>query len=252
MKYTAVIVEPRKHKGLHHVLENFMNNLSEEWSFVIFHGLINLDFIKKIIKEHLIKHSHRIKLVELNFHNLTVNNYNNLLKYSNKFYSYIPTETFLIFQTDSIIIQKHKNLINDFLEYDYVGAPWNHSPFNLNLSEDERVGNGGLSLRKKSKMIEIMKKQGKNDYPEDVYFSCCKSVKINKPSLKKAMLFSVEGISSEISFGCHRPWINDDNNFLYENYDEVKKLYSYNNISPPSTKKPKPPYSSFNQTPKPP
>ena len=134
MKYTAVIVEPRKHKGLHHVLENFMNNLSEEWSFVIFHGLINLDFIKKIIKEHLIKHSHRIKLVELNFHNLTVNNYNNLLKYSNKFYSYIPTETFLIFQTDSIIIQKHKNLINDFLEYDYVGAPWNHSPFNLNGS----------------------------------------------------------------------------------------------------------------------
>lgn len=34
----------------------------------------------------------------------------------------------------------------------------------------ECVGNGGLSLRKKSKMIEIMEKQGINDYPEDIYF----------------------------------------------------------------------------------
>jgi hypothetical protein len=241
MKYTAVIVEPRKHKGLHYVLENFMNNLSEEWSFVIFHGLINLEFIKNIIEKHLVEHSHRIKLVKLNFINMKVDDYNKLLKYSKKFYSFIPTEKFLIFKTDSIILKQHKDLINDFLDYDYVGAPWNHSPFSLNLSENERVGNGGLSLRKKSKMIEIMKKQGKSDYPEDIYFSCYKPVKINKPSFKKAMLFSVEGIFNKKSFGCHRPWVNDENKFLYENYDEVKMLYSYNNIPPPSSPPPPPP-----------
>lgn len=64
-------------------------------------------------------------------------------------YENIPTETFLIFQTDTLINPKYKDLIYEFIDYDYVGAPW--------ISNGD-VGNGGLSLRKKSKMIEIIKK----------------------------------------------------------------------------------------------
>ena len=231
MLYTAIIIEPRKHKALPFVLENFLTNLSQDWSFIIFHGVKNYKFIVEIVNK-LSKHIHRIKLINLNVKNLTINSYNNLLKYSKNFYNCIPTETFLIFQTDSILIERHKQLINDFLHYDYVGAPWNHFPLNNN----ECVGNGGLSLRKKSKMIEIMEKQGKNKHPEDVYFSCCDSVMIHKPSRNDAMLFSVEGIFSEISFGCHKPWQNTNQIFLYETYDEIKKLYSYNDISPPVEK----------------
>jgi hypothetical protein len=82
-------------------------------------------------------------------------------------------------------------------------------------------------------MIEIMEKQGKNIYPEDVYFSCYNSVMIHKPSLHDAMLFSIEEIFSEISFGCHKPWNNCNHILLYERYDEIKELYSYNDILPP-------------------
>ena len=73
----------------------------------------------------------------MNVDNLTIRDYNRL--FTNKsFYDYIPTETFLIFQTDTMIFKEHKNLINNFLEYDYVGAPW---------LACKQVGNGGLSLR---------------------------------------------------------------------------------------------------------
>ena len=92
----------------------------------------------------------RIKLINLGIDNLTLNDYNNLLK-SSKFYNFIPTETFMIFQTDSMILPKYKHYINYFLNYDYVGAPWNN----------KLVGNGGLSIRKKSKMLEIINIENK-------------------------------------------------------------------------------------------
>jgi hypothetical protein len=40
-KYTALIIEPRKHKALEFVLKNFLENLSNEWSIIIFHGNLN-------------------------------------------------------------------------------------------------------------------------------------------------------------------------------------------------------------------
>ena len=106
-----------------------------------------------------------------------------------------------------MIFKKHKNLINNFLEYDYVGAPW---------LQCKQVGNGGLSLRKKSVMLKIMNTIPYNGCNEDVYFS--RSMNINKPSYTKALQFSVETIFNNISFGCHSPW-------KYENYDNLLNLY---------------------------
>ena len=49
MKKTAFLTEPRKHKALKFVLENFISTLPKEWSFQINHGTKNIDYIKKII-----------------------------------------------------------------------------------------------------------------------------------------------------------------------------------------------------------
>ena len=141
MKYTAIIIEPRKHKALHFVLDNFLEGLTDDWSIIVFHGTENEIFIKDIIKTFDESYINRIKLINLKVNNLTIKEYNHLLL-NTKFYEFIPTETFLIFQTDTLILNKEK--INNFLDYDYVGAPWNHKPFNIDVS----VGNGGLSLRK--------------------------------------------------------------------------------------------------------
>jgi len=220
-KYTAVIVEPRKHAALSFVLENFLKNLSNEWNIIIFHGNLNIDFVNNIISNKLNNYKERISTINLNINNLTRDEYSLLFK-QKFFYHRIPTETFLVFQTDSIIFEKNKELINNFLKYDYVGAPWSWSPKGVN----NFVGNGGLSLRKKSKMIEIIQKDvDNNNLPEDVYFSCTDKVSLFKPSQQEAKLFSVEYMYSEVTFGVHQPWIiKRSNPQFYSIYPESEIL----------------------------
>jgi len=184
-KYTAVIVEPRKHAALSFVLENFLKNLSNEWNIIIFHGNLNIDFVNNIISNKLNNYKERISTINLNINNLTRDEYSLLFK-QKFFYHRIPTETFLVFQTDSIIFEKNKELINNFLKYDYVGAPWSWSPKGVN----NFVGNGGLSLRKKSKMIEIIQKDvDNNNVIEDVYNSCTDKVSLFKTSQQEDKFF---------------------------------------------------------------
>ncbi len=207
-QFTAVIVEPREHKALEYVLENFAKNLDKNWSILIMHGKTNERYVKDILHKKLGKYKGRISLYNMQVENLSIEDYNDLLT-SHKFYQRIPTETFLIFQTDSIICEECSDYINEFLEYDYVGAP-----------NKEWVGNGGLSLRKKSKMIEVLNKNkrmpGEN---EDIFFTK-KENNLYIPDLKTANRFSNEGNYSPNSFGVHKPW-------WYFNEDELYKKQTH-------------------------
>lgn len=219
-KYTAIIIEPREHKALEFVLTNFLENLSDDWNIIIFHGNNNVEYIKNIINKSLIKYKDRITLKNVHVDNLTLDDYNKLLV-STDFYKEIPTEIFLIFQTDSIICKQYKDLINTFLKYDYIGAPW----------KDKNIGNGGLSLRRKSKMLEIIKKCEYKNQPEDVYFSyACPDIIRKQPSFEDAKKFAMETVYNDVSFGVHKPWlhqskrnISNKNNFC-EGLDKLKEL----------------------------
>jgi hypothetical protein len=187
--YTAVIIEPRKHPAMKFVLNNFLDHLDERWNFIIFHGTENEEWVKQF-------QGPRITYVNLNVANLTTAEYSKFCTTS-EFYEKIPTEMFLIFQTDTMICPSEKNLIYDFMKYDYVGAPFIYMG-------KVSVGNGGLSLRRKSKMLEIIHKYPYNGEPEDVYFS---TKPLYKPSVEEAKLFSMESIYSERCFGIHKAWV---------------------------------------------
>lgn len=219
--YTAIIVEPRKHKALQFVLQNFLENLSDEWKIIIFHGSENVDYVKDIVRE--ISNDRIIKLVNLNVDNLNNQTYSQLFVSKDIIYPHIDTETFLIFQTDSMIFSKNRHFINDFLEYDYVGAPWRY----LN----NVIGNGGLSLRKKSKMLEIIDHCPYNGENEDMYFSHQTAINVKKPTFEKAKTFSVETIFNENIFGVHNCWRYLDHsslNRLKELYPEINTLIHLN------------------------
>ena len=49
--------------------------------------------------------------------------------------------------------KKNKDIINDFLEYDYVGAPWIITAYTF-TKNCSYIGNGGFSLRRKSKIAK--------------------------------------------------------------------------------------------------
>jgi hypothetical protein len=209
--YTAIIVEPRQHPALSFVLNNFLNNLSDDWLIIIMHGTQNSDYIDDIIKNDLQKYVNRIAKINLFIENLTINQYNLLLT-SEYFYKKIPTDTFLIFQTDTMINGKNKDFINKFLNYDYIGAPW---------LQNGNVGNGGLSLRKKQVCLNCIKQHKWFGNNEDMFFS---EIIKNKPDFETAKLFAVETCYTDTTFGIHKPWFHLSRTELLQLIQEIDGL----------------------------
>lgn len=80
-----------------------------------------------------------------------------------KLVDYITTDYVITVQTDGFIINPHL-WSADFLEYDYIGAPW---PVSAPWCTRNRVGNGGFSLRS-SKFIKLTASLDSDYKHEDV------------------------------------------------------------------------------------
>jgi len=208
--YTAVIIEPRKHKALSFVLKNVLDNLPKEWNILIFHGTENQEYIKQLPE---FSDSRILPPICLDVENLSISQSNILLK-SSAFYKCIPTDLFIIFQTDTMILTPE--LLPTFLEYDYFGAPWGWGV----------VGNGGFSLRRKSKMIEICNSVSSFTENEDNYFSYQDTVYLSRPSFEIAKTFSVETVFHEKSFAIHAPW-KHINAYEINPHEMAYLLYTY-------------------------
>lgn len=119
----------------------------------------------------------------------------NALMTSLEFWENLPYDKVLIFQHDSRLLRFG---IEFFYEWDYVGAPWtfqNHG------------GNGGLSLRSVSAMIEVIKTVPyvRSYQNEDVYFSnILKEMKHLKLAPRHICeMFSCEAIFATGTLGTH-------------------------------------------------
>lgn len=209
-RYTAVIVEPRLHKALPFVIKNALHGLNNDWTILILCSTININQVKQLLCD-------RVQYNIVFDKNMTKEEYSKFCV-SEYFYSLIPTETFLLFQTDSMILNPSK--LGKFLKYDYVGAPWNHG-----------VGNGGFSLRKKSKMLEIIRTVPYLGQPEDVYFCKQTSVKLYRPSIEEAKEFSVEKLFHPSPFGTHQTWIFKHYSKMVELHPMIKLLKHANDSS---------------------
>jgi hypothetical protein len=118
------------------------------------------------------------------------------------------------------------NIINEYLNYDYVGSPWLITGY-IPTQNCDFIGNGGFSLRKKSKMLEIIEKVEWNNSHEDLYFSTnYNNIIVNKPEYEKALTFCVDEVFSEISFACHKPWVHNHYEIFKLLYPEIEILKS--------------------------
>lgn len=195
--YTAVILEPRKHAALEFVIKNFLDNLDSRWKIIIYHGTENQEFVSKVAEL-----SERITIRNLGVANLENSKDYSAILTSRPFIEGIPTETFIVFQTDSMINLAHKDILYNFIDYDYVGAPW---PWDW-----LHVGNGGLSLRKRSTCLKIIDQFGPyNGLYEDHFYSILiERVGGKKPTRDEARSFSIEQIYHPFSFGIHKAWLH--------------------------------------------
>jgi len=199
--YSAVIFETREHPHLETVIKNFMYFLNEsnsdiKWKLEIFHGNDNKEFVCNLFNG-----IDNVKLHHIDYPStITLNDYSTTLT-SSSFWNTINSDNILIFQTDTILLREG---IDKFLDYSYVGAPW------IKPKEGKFIGNGGLSFRKKQKMLEIINNHSSelidNMYNEDIFFS--KYLKENDvPSLELCKEFAVEDIYYETPLGLHQPKI---------------------------------------------
>jgi hypothetical protein len=200
--YFAVIVEPRIDENIETIMKTVMYYLedsSKKWGLQIFHGTKNIEQILNITKNW-----NNVSLVNLDKDNLTKREYNDMMM-TTDFWNKVKGKKILSFQNDSILL---KGGIDQFLKYDYIGAPW------IKPKEGYFVGNGGLSLRNKDKMIEICElNNDKSNIPlEDIFF--VKNLKGDGVAdIETAYNFSMEDIFSEHAMGLHNP-IKIDPNLL--------------------------------------
>ena len=131
----------------------------------------------------------------------------------NHLHEVFTTAFCLVVQRDGFIRNHH--LWNDeFLLYDYVGAPWD-SPWDRYVGcSVNRVGNGGFSLRSKKLMTMVSKHNGwyNGIEPEDAWICQRCYVDLCRCGIKFAPFdvarrFSIEapvGLSDDQVFGFHR------------------------------------------------
>jgi hypothetical protein len=139
MRVISVIVDNRD-IDINVVLNNHLPFLPESWDF-------------KHIKDIPINSGH---------------DYNKLLTSVSFWNQFLDYDKVFIFQHDSCILQSG---FDEFLKYDYVGAPWRNGS-NWQTS-DRRGGNGGISIRGVHATIKCLQTYHYNVsyWNEDVYFS---------------------------------------------------------------------------------
>jgi hypothetical protein len=121
----------------------------------------------------------------------------------------------LVFQHDSGLLRQG---IEEFLEYDFIGAPIAHMPGYMN---------GGLSIRNPKLMHEICKDRAFRgmalDGNEDIYFvKHLRDIGAKLPDLETAKMFSVETIFNLGSLGYHamdKYLTIDEVNLIMNQYD---------------------------------
>jgi len=210
----AVLIEYRCFPHLEFLVRNAILKLGDKWSHTVVCGNLNYDFMVAMCANI----SPEITVIKTDYDNLNQSTYSELLA-NKSFWEMFSGEKILLYQEDSCIF---KSNIDDFLQWDYIGAPW---PKSQNDTPN-CVGNGGFSLRTTQCMIDVIDKvsiqdtniaSSTSDYmrnngmtvcPEDVYFS--KNMQhygIGRVAdWDSAFAFSSESVYNRDSFGGHCIW----------------------------------------------
>jgi len=221
-KYESVLIEFRKFPHIEFLIRNTILKLGPKWKHTIVCGNFNYTFVKNIVENIDSDLTSKINVIHINVSFVDRNLYCSLLTTAN-FWKQFSGDKILLYQEDTCIFKKN---IDDFIKYDYIGAPW---PKNQN---DNRlnVGNGGFSLRSRKHMIEVIETINTSDVklslntknyivrselncvPEDIYFST--SMIDNKIGVvstwNDARKFSQESVESSDPFGGHCFWNTND------------------------------------------
>jgi hypothetical protein len=197
----AVFVDDRRHPYLEYTLRNVMHFLGPEWGLQLFVWPENRSYVESIVKEWETVH-----ITEMEYEGFEIDVVDDT-KRREQFWEKIKGEKQLFFDIDSLLC---KRFPEEFLTYDYIGAPWLES---YAVSPVCRIGSGGLSIRSKKAMLDIS--TSSNIRPviiakEDIFYSVNMQLRKERysiPTIDIAERFAVEGVFYPTPFGLHKPWV---------------------------------------------
>lgn len=162
----ALIIEDRQHFALEYIIKNVLYHLGHGWGLVVVHTQTNEVYVHERLTS--IKN---VTFVKFDVDYISIDLLNKYLKNTSSWA--FTAEKVLFFQTDSLLL--HGNITN-FLEYDYIGAPWHLENERWSMMQNAiptGVGNGGLSLRSTAAMRKIAREFGHlspTSENEDLFF----------------------------------------------------------------------------------
>jgi len=231
MSKVAIIVETRKHKALPFVLNNVLSILSEDWDLQIFHGSNNLDYINEVISENQYLGGRDFFCNDLEIDTITADDSSLEIMLTEDFWNKVVGETVLYFECDTMLCSNSEYKVEDFEHFDYIGGYWGNE---LGMLDNDytRVMNGGLSIRKKSYMLDIIKNElqpylDSGGNPCEDYFVTDRIRTI--PKVRDVLTFSIDcgymyPLNNKAPFGLHKPWGVNPAKGHGKYYNEIKKV----------------------------
>jgi hypothetical protein len=217
LRNVAVLVETRRNAHMQSVLQVFERALPSEFAFQIFHSAHNRAHVYEAART--LRHA-KVVFSELDYRNgaLSIVEYTQLLM-SAEFWWSVAGETILLFQLDSVLCSHAYLNVTDFLHFDFVGAPWIYRHACQVSSAKVAVGNGGLSIRSRSKMLQLYERvvAAQLHADEDVHIGCACADEARHMAcadVDHAAAFSVESIFHPAPVGVHKPWVHLDSQQL--------------------------------------
>ncbi|KAJ4391967.1 hypothetical protein N0V93_005587 [Gnomoniopsis smithogilvyi] len=164
----ALLIENRSNPILAPLMLHFMSVVPPDWRFRFMGSVESVEFINKSVAIREQVNAGKLDLTYIPS-NMSVASQEEISRFLTNLWMYetvlAPAEWLLIFQTDSILCANARRNLNDYLEYDWIGAPWQPGA--------RFGGNGGLSIRRVSAIIDVLRSQTRADFSEaeDVWLS---------------------------------------------------------------------------------
>jgi hypothetical protein len=198
----ALLVEDRPDGKIAPILLHMMSILPADWRFHFMGSDKSTAFIKRSAAIRRKVADGKLDITKIP-KNITINGGEQISRFFTNPQVYkellYPAEWLLVFQTDSIICANSLDNIDEFLHYDWIGAPW--------VQESRYHGNGGLSLRRVSSILKVLSHQNRYDgaQPEDLWLAerLGHLPGAHVANKQEAMRFSAESLWVDYPMGFH-------------------------------------------------
>ncbi|KAL3421501.1 hypothetical protein PVAG01_07946 [Phlyctema vagabunda] len=226
-KKVAFLVETRPLPHLPALFAHMTSIMPPEWTVKFMGSGMSIDFMRSSPTIARLESSSKLQIIPIPS-NYSVTNRESISQMFTDPHLYreilAPAEHLLVFQPDSILCANSPATLNDFLHWDWIGAPWSKTA--------TFGGNGGLSLRRVSKVLQVLDKEQRRDNDvalEDLWLSIrlARLAHANMPHANTSKTFSVESVWDDTPLGYHIGWLGVHHEQIWDDPKQVDHILRY-------------------------